>query len=149
MVLVFIIFYWSVPSCRIISLRCVNLVYVCTSHLTLMLRKVFFLDPHSIRKENLAKFQVLFWFWSWNSAQPSCFWLFQLDDSKSWLGKWLLHKTSLEKRLFRVPGLGNDWQDPETFSIISPWWFCEKNKKHLSCWFLSPPGTLNNQFLNE
>ena len=32
-------------------------------------------------------------------------WLFQLDDSKPLLGKWLLHQTSIRKWLFRVPGI--------------------------------------------
>ena len=33
-------------------------------------------------------------------------WLFQLDDSKPLLGKWLFHQTSIKKWLFRVPGSG-------------------------------------------
>ena len=32
------------------------------------------------------------------------YWLFQLDDSKSLLGKWLFHQTSIIKWLFGVPG---------------------------------------------
>ena len=31
-------------------------------------------------------------------------WLFQLDDSKPLLGKWLFHQTSIKTWLFRVPG---------------------------------------------
>ena len=32
-------------------------------------------------------------------------WLFQLDDSKPLLEKWLFHQTSIKKWLFRVPGI--------------------------------------------
>ena len=32
-------------------------------------------------------------------------WLFQLDDSKPLLGKWLFHQTSIKKWLFKVPGM--------------------------------------------
>ena len=35
----------------------------------------------------------------------SSLWLFQLDDSKSLHGKWLLNQTSIKNWLFRVPGI--------------------------------------------
>ncbi len=50
---------------------------------------------------------------SWGNTHKVCTWypkqpcfnrLFQLDDPKSLLKKWLFHQTSIEKWLFRVPG---------------------------------------------
>ena len=32
---------------------------------------------------------------TWNPKQPDFLWLFQLDDSKPLLGKWLFHQTSI------------------------------------------------------
>ena len=49
-------------------------------------------------------------------------WLFQLDDSKSLLGKWLFHQTSIKKWLFRVPG--SAWGFQVVLAFFAVYFLC-------------------------